>query len=94
MRSSRVSIDYVVLTVAMLRKFTILLLLAGLATAKDIPRMPKETLGSLTAPSASIITPAPYVDDSLFKRIIATCGFIRGDSGTHSPLHTSVSSNK
>ncbi|USP81105.1 hypothetical protein yc1106_08379 [Curvularia clavata] len=64
-------------------KFTVFsLLLAGLATAKDIPRMPKETLASPTVPLTSAITPAPYVNGNLFKRLIATCGFIRGDSAS------------
>jgi hypothetical protein len=58
------------------------LFLAGLATAKDIPRMPAETLSSPTVSFASAITPAPYLHKDLFKRVIATCGFVRGDSGT------------
>lgn len=57
------------------------LALATLATAENIqkPHISK----TKTSVSERIITAAPVLHNDLFKRAIATCGFVRGNSGTH-----------
>ncbi|RMZ74332.1 hypothetical protein GMOD_00003354 [Pyrenophora seminiperda CCB06] len=39
------------------------------------------SVGQTTLSPASVITPAPVVREDIFKRAIATCGFVRGNSG-------------
>jgi hypothetical protein len=52
---------------------------ASLVTANNIRDLPTQA----RAVPASVITPAPVLHDDVFKRSIATCGFVRGNSGTH-----------
>jgi hypothetical protein len=51
----------------------------SLVTASNIRNLPTQA----RAVSASVITPAPVLHGDVFKRSIATCGFVRGNSGTH-----------
>jgi len=66
-----------------MRFHLILLASAVLAAAKAMPNKAAEAFPpSATLPQGSIITPAPQFHDNLLKRSIATCGFVRGNSGT------------
>jgi hypothetical protein len=56
--------------------------LAALVLGKDIPNPQVQATGVQVAIPASLITPAPVLHGDIFKRSIATCGFIRGNSGT------------
>ncbi|KAI2483903.1 hypothetical protein Ptr902_02843 [Pyrenophora tritici-repentis] len=53
-----------------------------LAAAKDVPGVAVREMGAKAEAPASVITPAPIVHGDLFKRAIATCGFIRGNSAS------------
>ncbi|KAK1907276.1 hypothetical protein P3342_005601 [Pyrenophora teres f. teres] len=56
--------------------------LVWLAAAKGVPGVAVRVTGSKAAVPASVITPAPVVYGDIFKRAIATCGFIRGNSAS------------
>jgi hypothetical protein len=46
-------------------------------------------VAALNLPQDPTITPAPIVPKDLFKRDVATCGWIRGNSGNGSHRMTS-----
>jgi hypothetical protein len=56
---------------------------ASLVVAKDIPNLPARAASTQDTVPASVITPGPVLHGDVFKRSIATCGYIRGNSGTH-----------
>jgi hypothetical protein len=62
----------------------LVLALATLSTAQNIEE-PQRTITKASI-SASLITPAPIVHGDVFKRAIATCGYIRGNSGTRAVI--------
>jgi hypothetical protein len=65
-----------------LRLYLYTFVFASMVTAKDVQNLPVQATTTRAAVPASIITPAPVLHDDVFKRAIATCGFIRGNSGT------------
>ena len=56
--------------------------LASLAFAKDIPNLTAQAASMRETVPASVITPAPVLHGDIFKRSLATCGYVRGNSGT------------
>jgi hypothetical protein len=60
----------------------------SLVTASQIRNLPAQA----RAVPASVITPAPILHGDVFKRSIATCGFVRGNSGTHTYLQARLNS--
>jgi hypothetical protein len=71
------------LSISMRLKFCFrLLAFASLVSAHDVRNIPVQATLAQAVP-ASLITPAPVLHDDIFKRSIATCGFIRGNSGTY-----------
>jgi hypothetical protein len=56
--------------------------IAALVVGKDVPNPQVRATRVEEATPASLITPAPLLHGDIFKRSIATCGFIRGNSGT------------
>ena len=55
--------------------------IAALVAGKDIPNPQVRATGVQVAIPQSLITPAPVLHGDIFKRSVATCGFIRGNSG-------------
>ncbi|KAH6870272.1 hypothetical protein BKA58DRAFT_173730 [Alternaria rosae] len=54
--------------------------IGALVAGKNIPNPQVRATGVQVAIPESLITPAPKLHDDIFKRSIATCGFIRGNS--------------
>lgn len=59
--------------------------LVWLAASKDVPDVAVRATGAQAAVPASVVTPAPVLYGDIFKRAIATCGYIRGNSGIQNP---------
>ncbi|KAL1792579.1 hypothetical protein ACET3X_009086 [Alternaria dauci] len=58
----------------------LVLSISSLVLAKYIPEEEVQSTRVQAAISASLITPAPQLQGDIFKRSIATCGFVRGNS--------------
>jgi len=54
--------------------------IAALVAGKDIPNPHVRATGVQVAIPESLITPAPVLHGDIFKRSVATCGFVRGNS--------------